>query len=44
MSEFGQFDVLIISEENDSPRESWRVIPLRGLLNVTKHPLLTRAT
>ena len=28
----------------DSPRESWRVIPLRGLLHVTKHPLLTRAT
>jgi hypothetical protein len=27
----------------DSPRESWRVIPLRGLLHVTKHPLLTRA-
>jgi len=27
----------------DSPRESWRVIPLRGLLHVKKHPLLTRA-
>jgi hypothetical protein len=28
--------------ESDSPRESWRVIPLRGLLHVKKHPILTR--